>query len=121
MTKTEELTAQGSGTGRSERVFNTSSGWKEFPPGGVIRGGANSHHFKTGEWRTYRPRHIEENCIHCLLCWIYCPDLAIVARDGKMLGFDYEHCKGCGICAEECPTKDKAIEMVAEPEEESGI
>jgi len=26
--------------------------------------------------------------------------------------FDYDYCKGCGICANECPTK--AIEMVRE-------
>ncbi len=29
-----------------------------------------------------------------------------------MVGFDYEHCKGCGVCAAICP-KD-AIEMVPE-------
>jgi Pyruvate/2-oxoacid:ferredoxin oxidoreductase delta subunit len=29
-----------------------------------------------------------------------------------MLGIDYDHCKGCGICAEECP-KD-AIHMEEE-------
>jgi len=26
-------------------------------------------------------------------------------KDGKMEGFDYEHCKGCGICASICPVK----------------
>jgi len=27
---------------------------------------------------------------------------------------DYKYCKGCGICAEECPPKVKAITMVRE-------
>ncbi len=89
-------------------------GWQRAPLAGSIRGGANSAAFKVGDWRSYRPVHIKENCIHCLLCWVFCPDMAIVAEDGKMVGFDYEHCKGCGICAEECPTKDKAIEMAKE-------
>jgi pyruvate ferredoxin oxidoreductase delta subunit len=35
-------------------------------------------------------------------------------KDGKMQGFDLTYCKGCGICAEECPKKVKAIEMVRE-------
>ncbi|MEK7679190.1 MAG: 4Fe-4S binding protein [Deltaproteobacteria bacterium] len=31
-----------------------------------------------------------------------------------MKGFDLEHCKGCGICAVECPDKVKAITMEEE-------
>ena len=63
----------------------------------------------TGSWRTYRPDWDEEKCVHCLRCWILCPDSSIVVKDGKVTGIDYDHCKGCGICSEECP-KD-AIEM----------
>jgi len=31
-----------------------------------------------------------------------------------VIGIDYEHCKGCGICARECPRK--AVSMVEEAE-----
>ncbi|MGC8974292.1 MAG: 4Fe-4S binding protein, partial [Thermoproteus sp.] len=31
---------------------------------------------------------------------------------GQKIKIDYTYCKGCGICAHECPTK--AIEMVPE-------
>jgi Pyruvate/2-oxoacid:ferredoxin oxidoreductase delta subunit len=27
----------------------------------------------------------------------------VLAKDGKVTGYDYDHCKGCGICAFECP------------------
>jgi len=56
-----------------------------------------------------------------MICWIYCPDSSILVEDGKMIGFDYKHCKGCGICAAECPTK--AIEMRDENEfrEKEGV
>jgi len=39
-----------------------------------------------------------------------------MVKDGKMVGIDYEHCKGCGICANECPPKASAIKMVLETE-----
>ncbi|MBA4393978.1 MAG: hypothetical protein C0407_10540, partial [Desulfobacca sp.] len=32
----------------------------------------------------------------------------------KMIGFDLDYCKGCGICARECPKE--AIQMIAEEE-----
>jgi Pyruvate/2-oxoacid:ferredoxin oxidoreductase delta subunit len=43
-------------------------------------------------------------CTFCMSCYDYCPDLAI-HMDGKAKNraIDYDHCKGCGICAEECP------------------
>lgn len=95
-------------------------GWKELPIGGVICEAGNSEEYETGSWRTYRPIWDEEKCKHCMLCFIYCPDSAIIVEDGKMLGIDLFHCKGCGICAEECPDKFNAIEMVLESEIEEG-
>jgi 2-oxoacid:acceptor oxidoreductase delta subunit (pyruvate/2-ketoisovalerate family) len=53
-------------------------------------------------------------CFECDNCYGYCPDDAI-AKLGPGLGFriDLDHCKGCGICAHECPAG--AIDMVPEP------
>jgi pyruvate ferredoxin oxidoreductase delta subunit len=39
----------------------------------------------------------------------YCPDSCILAKDNKREEFDYDHCKGCGICVKACPFG--AIEM----------
>lgn len=43
-------------------------------------------------------------CNECLNCLYFCPDVAIHKRAGAF-GFDIDadHCKGCGICVEECP------------------
>ncbi|SEH04414.1 FAD-dependent oxidoreductase [Candidatus Venteria ishoeyi] len=48
------------------------------------------------------------NCLACDNCWTLCPDSAVlktrdVAFDGSQYVFDYDYCKGCGLCAEECP------------------
>lgn len=66
----------------------------------------------TGFWKTYGPVMDAEKCIKCYICWKFCPDVAISAKQGELPVFDLEHCKGCGICAHECP-KD-AITMVRE-------
>lgn len=57
---------------------------------------------KTGFWRTFRPVIKTDKCSRCLLCWIYCPDGCIKRRADDTLEIDYEYCKGCGICANEC-------------------
>jgi len=49
------------------------------------------------------------NCLACDNCWTMCPDNAVIktvelAMDGSHYVFDYDYCKGCGLCAEECPT-----------------
>ena len=91
-------------------------GWKELPIGGVIEEAGNAQKYETGSWRTNRPVLDKNKCSSCLLCWIFCPDSSIIVKDGKVVGIDLEHCKGCGICAHECPLKDKAITMKLESE-----
>ncbi len=91
-------------------------GWKDIPLGGVIDQAGNSDDYETGSWRTFRPVHDKEKCINCLRCWTLCPDSAILVEDGKVVGVNYKHCKGCGICARECPDKVQAYTMVQEGE-----
>ena len=91
-------------------------GYKDIPIGGLIVEAGNAQEYETGSWRTFRPVRDEEKCIHCLQCWIFCPDSAIPVKDGKVLPVDYTHCKGCGICARQCPEKVRAITMVKESE-----
>ena len=53
------------------------------------------------------------NCFECDNCYGVCPDNAVTKLGpGKRFAFDYDYCKGCGICAAECPCG--AIDMVAE-------
>jgi len=40
-------------------------------------------------------------CNLCDRCVTYCPD-GVLQRKGDTLVFDYDYCKGCGVCASEC-------------------
>lgn len=53
------------------------------------------------------------NCFECDNCFGVCPDNAVIKlAPGQRYTFNYDYCKGCGICVEECPCG--AIEMVPE-------
>ena len=41
-------------------------------------------------------------CNDCLQCVEYCPEGTLVHENGEYR-FDYEYCKGCGVCASQCP------------------
>ena len=71
----------------------------------------------TGSWRVQRPVINLESCIpaktnkkSCFSCWLYCPDSVVSKTIPPTINYDY--CKGCGICAEECPAG--AISMIDE-------
>ncbi|MBN2464454.1 4Fe-4S binding protein [candidate division WOR-3 bacterium] len=88
--------------------------WKELPCGAIIEDMKAVRENKTGAWRSVRPCWNKDKCIQCLNCWIFCPDAAVIVEDGKVTGINYDYCKGCGICANVCPTKVQAITMEEE-------
>jgi len=90
---------------------NEKSGWKSLPMAATVTEPGSSLKYKTGDWRAFRPVVDKEKCVNCLLCWIYCPDSAIM-RQEKWVEINYDYCKGCGICAHECPKH--AIKMEEE-------
>lgn len=78
--------------------------WQDLTEGMQIYGSETSVHFHTGEWTSVKPELHEDLCIHCLMCVPVCPDSVIPVVDGKRGAFDYDHCKGCGICVKVCHT-----------------
>ena len=71
---------------------------------------------KTGEWRAKRPVIDLNKCTPCkkqkdtcYLCWLYCPDGTVARR--IPVEIDLTYCKGCGVCAQVCPTKAISMEV----------
>jgi NADPH-dependent glutamate synthase beta subunit-like oxidoreductase len=53
------------------------------------------------------------NCFECDNCFGVCPDNAVVKLGpGQRFRIELDFCKGCGLCAKECPCG--AIDMIAE-------
>lgn len=112
--------------------------WHELALGTAVIHAGSARALRTGDWRSSRPvwHYVAEStgCVQCGLCTVYCPegcihivpiretdaDLAGLSRRPEALiserslvpAADLDYCKGCGICARECPTR--CIEMVAE-------
>jgi len=64
-----------------------------------------------GDWRSMRPVVDRAKCVKCAVCWLYCPVQCVVERPA-WFDIELKTCKGCGICARECP--HRAIAMVEE-------
>ncbi len=94
--------------------------YRELPAGGSLVEGKTDAGLigpgsfienKVSGWATFRPVRDREKCTMCLLCWFYCPEGTIVRiSDRGDLMTNYDYCKGCGVCANECPVD--AIKMV---------
>ncbi len=58
---------------------------------------------RTGSWRVERPEIDRARCNACGLCFVRCPDGAMALDDEGYPIVDYDHCKGCLVCAQICP------------------
>jgi len=66
----------------------------------------------TEAWRGKHPVFKQDQCIGCQRCFMGCPEGTIYQLGKKRFDVNLDYCKGCGICANECPVDD--IEMVLE-------
>ena len=66
----------------------------------------------TGLWRIVRPLIDESSCIKCRTCEKFCPVEAITVSKEHPIKILWDYCKGCGICANECPKN--CISMIPE-------
>ena len=88
--------------------------WKKLAMAAVCSKASTA--FLTGDWKTFMPVCDTGKCVHCLMCVIFCPEGAPSWKpDFEHVKFDLNFCKGCGICANECPTKAIIMKM---PEKE---
>ncbi|MDR0746800.1 MAG: 4Fe-4S binding protein [Helicobacteraceae bacterium] len=97
-------------------------GWSEFEAGATLfsfEGDRaknifhenNSIKHSVSDWRVLKPIFNPAGCINCQFCWISCPDTSIIPIDKKFGHIDYDHCKGCGLCSDVCPTNPKSLVM----------
>jgi pyruvate ferredoxin oxidoreductase delta subunit len=88
--------------------------WKDIEVGAISTEPGSACEYKTGDWRSRRPTYDFSKCIKCAICQTFCPEGAIKPNKEGYYEADLYHCKGCGICSKECPTK--VITMVEEKE-----
>jgi pyruvate ferredoxin oxidoreductase delta subunit len=109
-------------------------GWDELEPGAILfsfnkevdekiaevpnkerpHAITNSITAYVGDWRVNKPVLNKDFCIDCQNCWVFCPDMSIISDNKEMVGIEYDHCKGCGICVDVCPTNPKSLLMFTE-------
>jgi 2-oxoacid:acceptor oxidoreductase gamma subunit (pyruvate/2-ketoisovalerate family)/2-oxoacid:acceptor oxidoreductase delta subunit (pyruvate/2-ketoisovalerate family) len=87
--------------------------WQDLPVGLIVQPGS-AKNYKTGSWRSLVPVTDATKCIKCGLCWIFCPDSARYRMPDGTYETNFEYCKGCGVCARECPSR--CITMIEEKE-----
>jgi len=84
-------------------MTESKPGWRELPRGAVST--KSSTEYETGDWGIEAPEFDREKCTKCMLCHFFCPEGSIKVRDDGYTEVDLRYCKGCGVCAVECPVK----------------
>jgi pyruvate ferredoxin oxidoreductase delta subunit len=88
--------------------------WRDLEIGSIVTEPGNASQYQTGDWRSQRPTYDFRKCIKCGLCQIFCPEGCIEQNADEYFEANLFYCKGCGICARECPTR--VVTMVEEEE-----
>lgn len=98
-------------------------GYQTAPLGGAILQAGNSivNDLSTSR-QGFAPRLNRDLCTHCGVCDMVCPDYCLVweamdvlasagpdgneweRKSARLLGIDYQYCKGCLRCVESCPS-----------------
>jgi pyruvate ferredoxin oxidoreductase delta subunit len=69
--------------------------------------------FYTNEdWKFEHPVWDNEKCIKCGVCYLFCPDGAILQNKDGYYEADIMYCKGCGVCGKQCWTGCITMEEV---------
>lgn len=85
----------------------------------AIHAPATSEAVPTGLWRLWRPVVDLSRCRRCAwICSTLCPDGTISVDAEGFPVIDYQHCKGCLVCASSCPAH--AIQAVPERQAATG-
>jgi pyruvate ferredoxin oxidoreductase gamma subunit len=98
--------------GRPVQRAAPAFGYLDAPIGGAILHPGNSMRKNLSTSRQgFVPAYDPTACAHCGICDIVCPDLCFVwSHDAgnepsvRLLGIDYNYCKGCLKCVDACPT-----------------
>ena len=85
--------------------------WKDLNIGAMVTDMGSAVSYKTGDWRSQRPTYDFARCIKCGVCYIFCPEGCVSANENGFFEADLFFCKGCAICAHECPTKVIKMEI----------
>ena len=88
--------------------------WRDIEIGAIVTEPGNARQYQTGFWRSQRPTYDFKRCIKCGMCQLFCPEGCIGQNKEGNFEADLYYCKGCGVCASECPTR--VITMVEEEE-----
>ncbi|MBI1952927.1 MAG: 2-oxoacid:acceptor oxidoreductase family protein [Candidatus Omnitrophica bacterium] len=85
----------------------SSPRWGYFtaPLGGaILEAGNTAANDLSVSRQGFAPRFNTARCVHCGVCDLVCPDYCFVWEDIRLMGIDYQYCKGCLRCVESCPS-----------------
>jgi len=58
--------------------------------------------FKSNKPKQFLPVWDKERCIRCGICYIYCPNGAVIRVEDGFFEAEVDSCSACGICHREC-------------------